>query len=165
MQDALSFFEFGMDREVPEWYPFVPGLPVLHLGPGRKHIPDTIELEWPGWDADTDPLPYGDGTIGGVVATHLLEHLKDPRPLLLEIGRVLAPGAPFNCLVPAAGYNLFHQDLDHKTPFVLDTWRTLFDQSYYAKGKGAFNMWVGANMMMAVKEGNMALVTQLIKND
>jgi SAM-dependent methyltransferase len=189
LDSPIGFFEFGMDRECPFWVPMKGDLPVFHLGPGKKGginlggSGGTIDLEWPDYDFDSDeplwPLEHfagglvssfagkaADGTIGGVVATHVLEHLKDPRPLIWEVARVLAPGAPFNIVVPKAGSNLFWQDLDHKSGFVLDTWKTLLDNSYYSKGKS--RKWssvleIGFNAEMAIKEGNVAIVTQLIK--
>ena len=167
LMTPLGLFEFGMDRVSPHWVQMKYGAPVLHLGPGMKgqqHY--TIDCEWPEYDFEDEHSlsSFPDGTVGGVVATHVLEHLRDPRPLIWEVARVLAPGRPFNIVVPKAGSNLFWQDLDHKTGFVLDTWRTLLDTSYYSKGKNAnARLRVGFNAEMAIKEGNVAIVTQLIK--
>jgi SAM-dependent methyltransferase len=177
MFNGISFFEFGMDRYVPDWQAFHPDLPVLHLGPGSKgnrHLggSETIDCEWPEYDFDREDClkvglnrrGWGEGQVGGIVATHVLEHLRDPRILLAECMRVLAPGAPLNIVVPLAGSNLFHQDLDHKTPFVLDTWSTLRNQQYYKKGKNnLFSYQIGFNMEMSIKHGNSVVVTQLIK--
>lgn len=175
---GLDFFAFGMDRDIPPWVGFNPDLPVLHLGPGAKGRQplggsETIDCEWPDYDFDREHclrlsspsrVGWDDGQVGGIVATHLLEHLQDPRVLLAECMRVLAPGAPMNVVVPKAGSNLFHQDLDHKTAFVLDTWATLRSQRYYLKGKDdVFDFDIGFNAEMAIKEGNIAIVTQLIK--
>lgn len=167
--NGLEFFDFGMDRAVPAWQPLLRDHgPVLHLGHGYKHIPGAIELDWPLWDAEAicrgeDVLPYADGAIGGVVCTHFLEHLTDPRPLIREVGRVLAEGAPFNILVPNAGSSMFYHDLDHKTAFNLDTWKNLINMPYYDKDRDGFTFEIGFNMVMFLKPGNEALVTQLIK--
>lgn len=183
-QDSpLRFAEFGLDRMLPDWRPIKWSMPVLHLGPGEKIIPDTIEYDWPAWDFDKFELPendgasgaaerlayegkcfpYGPGEVGGVIATHVLEHLKDPRPLLREVSRVLAPGCPFNILVPHGESLMFKQDLDHRTPFVIETWKTLLENPYYEKEHHGFRFRVGANFLFGVKEANLALVTQLIK--
>jgi SAM-dependent methyltransferase len=155
--------------------------PVLHLGPGRKGGQDgTIDIEWPDYDFDqvgclSRPGPDNpqisrkmwaieDESCAGVVATHVLEHLRDPRHLIWEVDRVLVPGGVFNIVVPKAGTNLFWQDLDHKSGFVLDTWKTLLDNSYYLKGKNVVSrLQVGFNAEMSIKEGNTVIVTQLIK--
>lgn len=161
----ILFAQFGLDRPLPKWAPIDWSKQVLHLGPGRKHIDDTHELEWPEFDFDkSDCLArYGDGRVGGIVATHVLEHLADPRHLLREASRVLAPGCPFNILVPHGASLMFLQDLDHKTPFVIETWKTLIDNPYYAKDHDGFDFEVGANFLYGVKEDNLALVTQLIR--
>jgi SAM-dependent methyltransferase len=174
--DAFQFFLFGMDRldVMPEWKDMDGTLPILHLGPGKKGgQAQTIDCEWPDYDFDhpnslrfpaNGNQGWDDGSVGGVVATHVLEHLADPRVLIWEVARVLAPGCPFNIVVPKAGSNLFNQDLDHKTGFVLDTWKTLLDNSYYLKGKNADALLdVGFNAEMSIKEGNNVIVTQLIK--
>ena len=166
----LTFAEFGLDRELPEWEDPNWLRPVIHLGPGIKHIPGTIEYEWPEWDFDklgtpTGPpmFPHKPGSVGGVIATHVLEHLRDPRPLLREVSRILAPGCPFNILVPHGDSLMFKQDLDHKTAFVTETWKTLLENPYYAKEHDGFSFRLGANFLFGVKESNLALITQLIK--
>lgn len=160
----IEFTQFGLDRTIPRWTP-IDRDPVYHLGPGRKHIPGTIELEWPEHNFD-DPafrIDCPDDGAGGVIATHVLEHLQDPRPLLREISRVLAPGCPANILVPHAQSLMYLQDLDHRTPFVIETWQTLLDNPYYEKEHHGFRLRVGANLTIALAERNTALVTQLIK--
>lgn len=181
LDGPLAFAEFGLDRAIPEWKPIDWSKPVVHLGPGEKHIPNTIELEWPDWDFDAlgntegwwvdyhartgsgHVLPFYDGEVGGVIATHVLEHLNDPRPLLREVSRILTPGCPFNILVPHGESLMFKQDLDHRTPFVIETWKTLLENPYYTKGKDGFSFDLGANFLFGVKESNLALVTQLIR--
>jgi SAM-dependent methyltransferase len=158
---ALGFALFGLDREM-EWVPFGDG-PILHLGPGHKHVPDTTELEWPAWNAEEDYIPFEYETCGGIIATHFLEHIQNVRWVLKEAARVLKPGCPFNILVPHGQSLSFLQDLDHKTPFVIDTWRHTLNNPYYDKGTGGIPFRVGANFTFAVKEDNTALVTQLIK--
>lgn len=181
MDNPFSFAEFGLDRAVPRWAPLQWHKPILHLGPGEKHIPGTVEFDWPEWDFDKlnldipytvdfasrigtgERLPFEDGEAGGIVATHVLEHLRDPRPLLREASRILAKGAPFNILVPHGESLMFKQDLDHKTAFVIETWKTLLENPYYTKEHDGFSFEVGANFLFGVKESNLALVTQLIK--
>jgi len=185
--DPMSFFAFGMDRlrelEDMEWLAMDYNLPILHLGPGKKGGQDnSIDLEWPDYDFDQPQCLSRPGpecpdiskkmwrieseSVGGIVATHVLEHLADPRHLIWEAGRVLVPGGVMNIVVPKAGSNLFWQDLDHKSGFVLDTWKTLLDSSFYTKGKNAeHGLYLGFNAEMSIKEGNNVIVTQLIKDE
>lgn len=163
LDSPLYFAEFGLNRQMPDWAPIDWGGHVLHLGPGNKHIPGTIELEWPDWNAETDSIDLPDGCVGGIIATHFLEHLASPLNVLREAGRVLREGCPFNILVPHGQSIMYLQDLDHKTPYVLTTWKNLLQNPYYDKDRRALPFEIGANFTFAVKEGNVAVVTQLIK--
>ncbi|MGI8926215.1 MAG: methyltransferase domain-containing protein [Tepidiformaceae bacterium] len=47
-------------------------------------------------DLNRDPrLPFPDADFGGGVATVSVQYLTNPVPVFAEVGRVLAPGAPF----------------------------------------------------------------------
>lgn len=159
----LEFFSFGMHREVEPWVKPIAGLPALHLGPGVKSVEGTTDIEWPEFDLESCTLPFHDGTVGAVFATHVLEHLANPLHIIGEASRVLAPGAAMTILVPHGESRSFLQDLDHKTPFILDTWKNALDSSYYTKSKARLQLRLGFNMTMAIKEDNTAVVTQLVK--
>jgi SAM-dependent methyltransferase len=190
---ALGFAEFGLDRLLPTWVTPDWDKPVLDLGPGNKLVPAAIRLDWPEYDwepgyarrfveqvnsgkvihasarvaelQNNGRLPYGDNSVGGIFCVNLLEHLWEPRPLIWEMARVLAEGCPLNVFVPHADSIMYKQDLDHKKPFVLDTWKNLLEpHPYYEKGhQPDHGLAVGANFKFAVKEGNEACITQLIK--
>lgn len=186
----LNFAEFGLDRMLPTWVNPDWRLPVLDLGPGNKFIPGAVRLDWPEYDWEAVPdtlwipdekghshprpvlrlttagkLPYEDNTVGGIFCVNLLEHLWDPRPLIWEMARVLAESCPLNIFVPHADSIMYKQDLDHKKPFILDTWRNLLDpHPYYEKGhQPEHGLTRGAEFKFAVKEGNEACIAQLIK--
>lgn len=53
-------------------------------------------------DGLADRLPFGDGTIGAVVMTEVLEHVPDPDAALRELARVMRPGAMLCFSVPTA---------------------------------------------------------------
>lgn len=160
---------FGLARSLPDWVTPPNGETLLDLGPGTKYIEGTMRLEWPDWDADRDLLQrFDDGSIGHIYAINILEHLADPRPLILEFGRVLAPGCAATIFVPHARSNMYLQDLDHKTPFVLDTWKNFLEpHPFYEKGHAErpHGLRVGANFVFGVKDENVGIVTQLIKGN
>jgi SAM-dependent methyltransferase len=156
-------FEQGSDRDVPSFEPMDRRYPLLNLGAGKKKITGTLPLDWPDWDAETDPIPYPDASVGGIIAYHFLEHLRDPRPVLRECSRVLISGAPLNIVVPHYLGTIAYQDLDHKTFWTSETFRTLIDNPYYEKDHDGFAFWIGVNMIMGMSERNLMLVTQLIK--
>lgn len=180
----LGMALFGLDRLLPDWVSPEWSRDVLDLGPGNKVIPGARIMEWPEFDFEANmipvdsnnphgakwpvlksngDLPYEDDSVGGVFAVNILEHFWEPRPLIWEVARVLAPGCPFNVFVPHAHSMVYAQDLDHKKPFVIDTWKNLLHNPYYEKGHQQHNLRIGANFKFAVKDGNEIIVTQLIK--
>lgn len=186
---ASAVLEFALDRKIPEWVPADTTKPILDIGPGTKYIEfaKAHRMEWPEFNFDgqmtlapeswiaerpicegRDPLPFGDNEVGGIFAINILEHLWDPRWLIQEAARVLAPGCPFTIFVPHPDSIMYKQDLDHKHRFVLDTWRNYLHSDYYDKGRctgggGRVPLDVGYNMIHAVKEENVGILTQLIK--
>lgn len=110
-------------------------------------------------------LPYDDNSIGGIYAVNILEHLWDPRPIMEECARVLAPGAPINIVVPHGSHGIYLQDLDHKKPFILDTWKNWLQNGYWGPDRSHLKLRVGANFKFGIKEENVNIMTQLIKTD
>lgn len=108
-------------------------------------------------------LPYRDNSIGGIYAVNILEHLWDPRPILEECARVLAPGSPLNVVVPHGRSAMYAEDLDHKKPFELDSWKNWLHNGYWGPDRSGLKLRIGANFKFSVKEGNENLMTQLIK--
>jgi SAM-dependent methyltransferase len=168
--DPFSLFAFGLDRTIPDWVEVKWPGPVLDLGPGTKLIPDADRLDYPEHDFD-DPdyrLPYTDGSVGGVFAINVLEHLHDPRLIIAECARVLDAGCPLTAFVPHARSGMYLQDLDHKTPFILDSWKNHVDpHPYYKKGRDSVEglFTVGFNALFAIKEENVCILTQLIRTE
>lgn len=161
-----GLFTLAMKRPVPPL--FIPDSHelVLNLGCGNSPIPDTMGLDRPGWNAETDPLPYRDGEVDGVMAFHFLEHLTDPRAMLWEIQRVLRPGGVLTIGVPYYRCAMAHHDLDHKAWFTEDTWRNLMDNPYYHTEHGSeWTLQVRFNMVMFLVERNQILLTQMIKEE
>lgn len=112
-------------------------------------------------------LPYDNNHVGGIFCVNLLEHLWDPRPLIFEMARVLRPGCPLNVFVPHATSVMYMQDLDHKKPFVLDTFKNLLEpHPYYEKGhQPEHGLEVRSVFKFAVKEGNEACIAQMVKTN
>jgi SAM-dependent methyltransferase len=107
------------DRELPRWLAAAPGRRVLDLGCGDGRSIDLFRaadpaVEWTGVDIESSPevaertrsdaefhtfdgvhLPFADGTFDLVWCKQVLEHVRDPAPLLGEAARVLAPDGVF----------------------------------------------------------------------
>lgn len=160
---AIELFELGTLRHTGNFSCAGRELLSLNLGPGNKIIRDTFALDYPEWDAENDPIPFDTASVGAIYALHFFEHLRDPRPCLRECARVLVTGGALNIVVPHAGGTAAFQDLDHKSFYVADTWKTLLDSGWYGKDKQGFPFHINFNMVMGVTERNLMLVTQLIK--
>jgi SAM-dependent methyltransferase len=162
-----TLFYLGMKANLPSVVQPLGDLPVLNLGAGKHKVlwrgEEAQNLERPSWDALRDPIPHGDKTVGGIFALHFLEHLADPRPILRECMRVLAPGAPLTVVVPHPYGTMAYHDLDHKSTFVIDTWRNLQDSTWQNWDRHGWPFLIGLNVIIGTTERNLVLITQLIK--
>jgi len=159
--DFNKFFKQAMDRDIA---PMIKPCGIaLNLGAGNKKIAGAVALDYPDWDVDSDPIPYGDNAIDTIYAYHFLEHCKDPVKVLQECQRVLKAGGVINICVPYYTSNMAHMELDHKHTFTEDTWKILFKNPYYNKNKIKWEFAIGFNIICGIVEGNMCLLTQLIK--
>ncbi|MDD3531669.1 MAG: methyltransferase domain-containing protein [Candidatus Pacebacteria bacterium] len=61
----------------------------------REDRPGVLAL-----DLERDDLPFVDGSVSYVYASHILEHLLHWERLVIEVHRVLKPGGRFEILVP-----------------------------------------------------------------
>lgn len=185
--NPLNLALFGLARQTfehfPTWIAADPKKgPILDLGPGNKLIHDAVRLDYPEYDFD-DPrqslradrhgqlpearctgwLPYEENSVAGIFAINILEHLWDPRPIMAECARVLKPGAPFNIFVPHGLSVMYIQDLDHKKPFNLDSFKNWLFNPFY--GEREVPLKIGTMFKFAVKEGNEGIIAQLIKEE
>lgn len=108
-------------------------------------------------------LPFASDSIGGIYAVNILEHLWDPRPILEECARVLAPNCPLNIVVPHGSHGIYLQDLDHKKPFILDSWKNWLSNGYWGPDRSGLRLRIGVNFKFGIKEENVNIMTQLIK--
>ncbi|MGH0029040.1 MAG: methyltransferase domain-containing protein [Myxococcota bacterium] len=99
----------------------------LELGCGdRKQRPDALgvdQRDLPGVDLVGDvhevlaALPRASAVA--VASSHFFEHVADPRRLLHELGRVVAPGGTLEIVVPHFSNAYFHSDYTHQQAFGL----------------------------------------------
>jgi SAM-dependent methyltransferase len=167
--EISDLFELGLKATLPEVKDPLPGLPMVNLGAGKHEVrwkgETAHSLDRPQWDAERDPIPYGDGQVGGIFALHFLEHLSDPRPILRECMRVLAPGAPLTIAVPHPYGTMAYHDLDHKSFYVTDTWENLRNSRWQSWDRFGWDFYTGINIVIGNKERNLILLAQLIKGD
>jgi SAM-dependent methyltransferase len=115
--------------------------PVLDIGCGKG---DFLGVGWIGADFDLDSLrglsrvvqvdatrrlPFRDGSFRGILAKDLVEHLVDPRALLVEAQRVARPGATLVLVTPRAVPRAVWADYTHVRGFTKDAVRSLLADS------------------------------------
>jgi hypothetical protein len=102
--EAARLFDERLDEGF--WDAFVrPGL-VVDVGYKADHHNSTplfrdcigLDVDTPGYDCKN--LPYKDGTVGTIHASHLLEHIADYTFFLRECFRALASGGTLLIFVP-----------------------------------------------------------------
>lgn len=111
----------------------------LHLGCGRTLLPDCVNVdsvEAPGVVvADLDacatwPLPFEDGAFDQVIAIHLLEHIRNPLPLMQELYRVCTDGARMIVRVPYGSSDDAFEDPGHVRQYFTQSFG-YFSQPFY----------------------------------
>lgn len=99
---------------------------ILDLGCGSvKHIipnAEVIGLDFYNnknanvvWDLEECDLglPFKDNSFDGVIATHVLEHIKNLLPLIDELWRITKPNGIIDIEVPYFASSLAHSSIDH----------------------------------------------------
>ncbi len=69
------------------------------------------------WDLDKFPYPFEDNSFDRIVATDVLEHMKDVRRTVEELWRIAKPGADISVRVPYWSSFRAHRDPTHHSFF------------------------------------------------
>lgn len=166
IETIQQLFKIGMAREVPKLLKKEGGLQLnLGAGNGFKVLKNTIPLDYPEWDAETDPIPFSDDSVDVCHAYHFLEHVKNIKFLLSEISRVLKPGGYCNIVVPYYSSQLQHICFDHVTPFTERSFENLFEQYSYEISEYNYSLKIHFQMIIGIVERNLCLMVQLVKVD
>jgi ubiquinone/menaquinone biosynthesis C-methylase UbiE len=113
----------------------------LHLGCGRDILEGWINLDaglLPGVDvvANLDdcsqtPLPFESDTIDEFLMSHVLEHLKNPFPLMEELHRITKPDAKITIRLPYGSSDSAWMDPTYVRPYFIKSC-LYFSQPMYA---------------------------------
>lgn len=109
---------------------------VLDLGAGDAPDPRSTETVDLYADADhefdlDESWPVDDASVKGIIASHVVEHLAEPRDFFAEAGRVLVDGGWLEMTVPVGADAI--ADPDHETRW---GWRT---PEIYCRDRSAEN--------------------------
>jgi SAM-dependent methyltransferase len=131
-------------------------------------MPHAHNLDLPEWDGQYGLLPYGDGRVDAIYAFHFFEHLSGAQAItmLRECERVLRFGGILTTVTPHRLGSMAFHDLDHKSFWSEDTWKTLLGTPWYDKNREVpWKLRLGFNMIAGLNERNLCLMSQLVKGD
>lgn len=129
----------------------------LNLGCGTKRIIGWVNIDLYGdpdlrVDLERDRLPYPDGSVDEILASHVLEHLQDWWSLFLECARVLRPGGKLVVRVPDHTNTRALTPRDHHHVFGIEAFHGVARVS-----AGAIPLRAGHNSWAADTEGTVPL--------
>jgi SAM-dependent methyltransferase len=112
----------------------------LHLGCGRNVLAGWVNLDvFPGAGvdvvADLDhcahaPLPFETGTVDEFLGSHVLEHIRNPLPLMQELHRIARPQAKAVFRLPYGSSDDAFEDPTHVRQYFLHSFG-YFSQPFY----------------------------------
>jgi len=104
---------------------------------------DCVDL--PGVDLIADlealTLPYPDDTVDELALVHVLEHIRDPLPLMQELWRVAEPGATLTICCPYGSSDDADEDPTHVRRIFLNTFAYFGQPFYYRADYGYRGDW------------------------
>lgn len=132
----------------------------LHLGCGRDIREGWINLDLeplPGVDvvADldrcaTDPLPFEPDTFDEVMASHLLEHLREPLAFMQELHRVCRHGAEATFHTPHGASDDAFEDPTHFRQYFPDSYGFFAQPAYWRADYGYRGDWQPETITLVV---------------
>ena len=120
----------GCGRDIRDGYVNIDGVAL----PGIDH---RVDLD----DCAATPLPLPDDHFQELELSHVLEHLKNPLPLMQELYRVAAPGGRLLVKVPHAGHDDAWVDPTHVRAIVPQTFAYFGQPRYVDMDYGYTGDW------------------------
>lgn len=132
----------------------------LHLGCGKTILEGWINLDvikLPGVDvvADLDdcrdtPLPFEDSSIDEFLASHVIEHLRNPLPFMQELHRIAKPGARAVFRVPYGSSDDALEDPTHVRQYFLNSFGYFSQPFYWRADYGYRGDWLTEKVVLTV---------------
>ncbi len=166
MRTIQGLFKLAMKRDIPQlidnWE--MPGL-IFDIGAsGRYKVDGATALGLPQWWFPGCDIPSDNNATATIHCYHFLEHLSgsDVIRFLREVERVLRIDGVMNFCVPYYNSNLMAQDLTHRSAWCEDSFRNLFENTFYDPA-GRWRLRVHTIFIMGIVERNLALIGQIVK--
>lgn len=141
----------------------------LHIGCGTQRLPDFVNCDmYPGEPVDEvfnacDKWPFQDDAAELVYASHVLEHLPDPRAFFRECWRVLRDGGQVVLRVPYGSHRSAWWDLEHIRPWHAETFCFLQPGYGAAIGNPQHNEWTATFKVDVVQMRVTRAVARLLR--
>ncbi len=133
----------------------------LHLGCGRNIMPDWVNLdlvEGPGVDilanldeCENTPLPFEDDTFDEIYASHLIEHIKNPLPLMQELHRVCVDGAKATFRCPHGSHDDAFEDPTHFRQYFAGSFMYFAQPTYWRADYAYKGDWQSETIQLVVE--------------
>lgn len=146
--------------------PFI-GRDRLEIGSGAYPTPGWTTLDMsPDFNPDylhdlhDLPLPFGDGSMDTILASHVLEHVEQHAlaPLVTDLARILRPGGHLIAIVPHGEHSSSWENPLHRQRFTERTWM-YFDRRLYDPRSGEHYCGTGANQRVKMAAWSVAYLS------
>jgi len=118
---------------------------ILNIGAGNKILEGAVNVDvtdYPGIDMILDvgvyPWPWEDESIDGIHASHVIEHLEDPKKFILECLRILKKGGFLRLCLPHSSSVTNIGCFGHYRTFSYNTMHGYLGMDFYMFGKAPF---------------------------
>jgi tetratricopeptide (TPR) repeat protein len=132
----------------------------LNIGCGKNIISEWINIDnssLPGVDViadldecDTKQLPFNDDTVDELLASHVLEHIKNTLSLMQELHRIAKPNAKFIIRVPYGSSDDAYEDPTHIRKFFMNSFGYFSQPFYWRADYGYMGDWLTKNIILIV---------------
>ena len=132
----------------------------LNIGCGRNIMPEWVNVDiapLPGVDvvADLDncrqkPMPFADDTVDAFLLSHVIEHIRDPLPLMQELYRVAKAGAVMLVRVPYGSSDDAFEDPTHVRQYFHGSFGYFSQPHYWRADYGYRGDWLARSVVLKV---------------
>ena len=118
---------------------------LLNIGCGNHILPNCTNVDITNYlgvdevvDLSVFPWKWADNSIDGIFANHIIEHLPDPKPFILECHRILKKGGFLRIKVPHSSNVSAVGCMGHYRTYSYDTLNDYLGRDFYMFGKQKF---------------------------